>query len=341
MKKRSLKMMFITLVVCLVFIGGVVSSFAIELEVGLILPGTVTDFGWDYAPVLALNGLEADFSDVLIGHKYAEIVSPADAEGVMMDLIASGCNWIWAWGFQYADACKAVSEKVGEGVYFSIAGGTEADIWPGRIENIDDFPEGTGYLAGIIAASISKTGKLGGVHGSLSASISYAEAGFVAGAKAYNPLATYQNVYVGSWGDPEGGRRAADIMLKSADIDVVFCVGDGTSLGVVQAVQQARARGEDVHYIGCYVDQSVLSFGNVLTSLEYDYYPVFSGQINDILEGKFAKSQKYAMQLGQGVELSPFYNFDSVIPDKAKEMIRQARKDILDGKLIVTRVIEK
>jgi basic membrane protein A len=334
--KRKLK--FIAVLVCVMLVGAAAVSFAAELKVGLILPGTVTDFGWDYSPIIALNDIEAKMSDVVVEHRYAEIVSPADAEGVMMDLISAGYNWIWAWGFQYTDAVVAVSKKVGKDIYFTINEGNPSDIVRGRIEVIEEFPEGTSYLAGIIGASVSKRGRVGGVHGMANVVMEMAEAGFEAGAKAYNPRATYKQIYVGAWGDPEGGRRAAEALLKTG-IDVIFCIGDGTSLGVIEAIKQARAQKKDVYYIGCYVDQSVLAPGNVLTSVKYDYSDILMQQANDILNGRFGKGG-YVIELGKGIELAPYYNFDKQIPENAKEMVARARRQIIAGSLKVPRKLK-
>lgn len=315
----------------------VAAAFATEVKIGVVLPGAVTDSGFDYAAVLATDKLEADYPDVIKGHRYAEFVSPADAEGAIMDLIASGYNWIWGWGFQYKEACVAAAKKV-DNVYFSIAGGVPADILPGRIDIIEDLGENTGYLAGIVAGAMSKSGKTGGVHGSECSIVDRVEAGFQAGAKAYNSRTSYRQIYVGAWGDPEGGKRAAEALLKTG-VDVILCVGDGTSLGVIEAVKQARAQGKDVHYIGCYVDQSVLSIGNVLTSIIYDYAKPLSGQIQDIVDGRFARGKAngktYTIELGKGMYLAPFYNFDSQVPQKAKDMIEAAQGNLLSGKLKV------
>lgn len=339
MSLKMRKMIIMVAVACLLFIGAVAPSFALELKVGLILPGTVTDFGWDYAPIIALNEIEAKMANVVVDHRYAEIVSPADAEGVIMDLVASGYNWIWAWGFQYKDAVNAVSKKVGKDIFFTINEGIQSDVVSGRIDVIEEYPEGTSYLAGIIAGAVSKKGKVGGVHGMANVIMEMCEAGFEAGAKAYNPLATYKQIYVGAWGDPEGGRRAAEILLKTG-IDVIFCIGDGTSLGVIEAIRQARAQGKDVHYIGCYVDQSMLAPGNVLTSVKYDYSDILMQQAQDIIKGQFGKGG-YTIELGNGIELAPFYNFDGQIPEKVKEMVAQVRRQIISGTLKVPSKFQK
>lgn len=315
-----------------------------ELRVAVILPGAVTDYGWDYAPVIALSKLEAmELPIPIVEHKYVEYVEPAEAEGVMRSLIAAGYNWIWAWGFQYREAVLAVARTAPEGVFFTINEGKPEDVIPGKVEIIDEWPHKTAYLLGIVAAAVSKTKKLGGVLGMETLHLKLAEAGFVAGAKAYAKEhgfdIEYYRVIVGSWADPEGGKRAAE-SLMAMGVDVIFCQGDGTSLGVIEAVRKARDAGKDVYYIGYPVDQSIIAPGYVLTSVVYDYSEILKQQVYDIYHGTFGNG-KYSIELGKGMEIAPFYNFDPIVPEDAKKMIREAREKILKGEIEVPTELEE
>lgn len=304
-----------------------------ELKVGVILPGTVTDYGWDYAPLVALNKLETmELAIPITDHKFVELVEPGEAEGAIRDLIAVGYNWIWVWGFQYREAVAAVAPDE-EGVYFMINEGKPGDAISGKVDVIDEWPQKTAYLLGIVGAAMSNTKKLGGVLGMETLHLTLGEVGFEAGAKAYDPTVTYDHVIVGGWADPEGGRVAAETLI-AAGVDVIFCQGDGTSLGTIEAVKTARDEGEDVHYIGYPVDQSILAPGYVLTSTVYDYSDILAAQVQDIYDGEYGKGE-YTIELGKGMELASFYNFDPLVPQRAKDMIASAREDILNGTLVV------
>jgi len=122
-------------------------------------------------------------------------------------------------------------------------------------------------------------------------------------------------------------------------VDVIYCQGDGTSLGVIQAVKSARDAGKDIYYIGYPVDQSVLAPGYVLTSLVYDYSDILASQVNDIYNGQYGQG-KYTIELGKGMELALFYNFDPMVPQDAKDMIAKAREDILAGRLTVPTTLD-
>ena len=343
MKRKNVAIVIATIVVvvvvaaaALMFSGGKTGPAAgvpAELKVGVILPGTVTDYGWDYAPLVALNKLETiDLPIRITEHKFVELVEPGDAEGAARDLVSVGYNWIWAWGFQYREAILAVASGT-QGVYFLINEGKAGDAIPGKVDVIDEFPHKTAYLLGIIGGSMSRTKKVGAVSGMESLHIVLGEAGFKAGAQAYDPSITFDHIYVGGWADPEGGRVAAESLIAKG-VDVIYCQGDGTSLGVIQAVKAARDSGKEVFYIGYPVDQSVLAPGYVLTSNVYDYSDILSSMVKEIYLGKYGLG-KYSIELGKGMEMAPFYNFDDQIPQRAKEMVAKAREEMLSGKLIV------
>jgi basic membrane protein A len=117
-----------------------------------------------------------------------------------------------------------------------------------------------GYLAGIVAASISKSGHIGGVGGTavIPAVVNYL-VGYTNGAKSVNPNATVTVQYVSAapdklaFADPAAGKAFAQQMLSTnADMDVVFQVAGLTGNGVLQAACEAG-----IYAIGVDVDQFV------------------------------------------------------------------------------------
>lgn len=317
--------------------SGPAAGVPTELKVGVILPGTVTDYGWDYAPLVALNKLGTmNLQIPITSHKFVELVEPGEAEGAIRALISAGYNWIWVWGFQYREAVAAVAQGQ-QGVYFLINEGVPGDAVSGKVDVIDEKPQKTAYLLGIVAGAMSKNKKVGVISGQESLHIVLGEAGFKAGTQAYDPTISFSHQYVGGWADPEGGRVAAE-SLMSTGVDVIFCQGDGTSLGVIEAVKKARDENKDVFYIGYPVDQSVLASGYVLTSTVYDYSDILVDMVQEIYSGQYGRGQR-VIELGHGMELAPFYNFDTMVPQRAKDMIVSARENILNGTLTVPTTI--
>ncbi|MGI8928696.1 MAG: BMP family ABC transporter substrate-binding protein [Candidatus Limnocylindrales bacterium] len=113
-----------------------------------------------------------------------------------------------------------------------------------------------GYLAGIVAASLSETGVIGAVGGTYSVpAIPNYIVGYANGAKSVNPAIQVVVQYVSpnpdaaAFADQAGGKAFAQQMLTAnADVDVMFQVAGLTGNGVLQAACEAGilAIGVDV-----------------------------------------------------------------------------------------------
>ena len=121
------------------------------------------------------------------------------------------------------------------------------------------------YLAGMLAAMASRSGRIGFVGGMDIPLIRKFACGYVQGARAVNPqVQIFQNM-TGStpaaWRDPvRGGELARSQIERGAD--VIFHAAGGTGTGVLQAAADAGRLG-----IGVDSNQNHLHPGRVLTSM--------------------------------------------------------------------------
>jgi len=114
-----------------------------------------------------------------------------------------------------------------------------------------------GYLAGIVAAAVSKTGvigQLGGINNN-PAVVKYLQ-GYILGAKSYNPNVTVDTAFYSTgdltkaYGDPVWGKTFAKQFIAQKHPDVVFQVAGATGNGALDAACDAGIYG-----IGVDVDQ--------------------------------------------------------------------------------------
>lgn len=124
--------------------------------------------------------------------------------------------------------------------------------------------EGT-YLIGAIAASVSKTGKLGFVGGMEIPLIKRFEAGYRAGALAVNPKAEVLVDYAGNtpeaWKNPTKGKELA-LAQYERGVDIIFHASGSTGLGVFVAAKETGKLA-----IGVDADQSAEAPEHIVTSL--------------------------------------------------------------------------
>ena len=118
------------------------------------------------------------------------------------------------------------------------------------------------FLAGALAAMMSKTHKLGFLGGSDLPPLQAYEAGFIAGAREVDPAMLVTVKYVGSFADPASGKALANGLYRGG-ADVLYVAAGKSGLGAIDAT---RARA-DVYAIGVDGDQDALAPGKILTSV--------------------------------------------------------------------------
>ena len=139
--------------------------------------------------------------------------------------------------------------------------------------SIDFQEDQAGYLAGIVAASVSKSGTIGAIGGTTLCApcVRYIQ-GYALGAQSVNPSVVVKTAYVTNdfsnkaFNDPVGGKKFGQSFITTNKVDVLFQVAGKTGNGILDAACDASIYG-----IGVDVDQA-LSYPNaakcIVTSAE-------------------------------------------------------------------------
>ena len=125
-----------------------------------------------------------------------------------------------------------------------------ADPVPANYQGLLFAEAQAGYLAGIVAGTITKSGKIGAVGGrsDVPPVVNYIK-GYENGAKSVKSSVTVTSVYVEDFNAPDKGEAAAKTMIANG-ADVLFQVAGLTGVGVLRAACNAKVYG-----IGVDVDQ--------------------------------------------------------------------------------------
>jgi basic membrane protein A len=118
------------------------------------------------------------------------------------------------------------------------------------------------FLAGALAAMVTKTKTVGFLGGIDSPLLRKFEVGFTAGAREVDPSVKVLVKYVGSFVDVSSGKELAGV-LYGGGADIVFVAAGKAGLG---AIDETRAR-PNVYAIGVDSDQDALVPGKILTSM--------------------------------------------------------------------------
>jgi basic membrane protein A len=198
-----------------------------------------------------------------------------------------------------------------------------------------------GYLAGVVAASISKSGHIAAIGGTkVVPAVANYMAGYANGAAATRSDVKVDLQYISeapdekAFNDPSGGKAFAEQFLGQSankDVDVLFQVAGKTGNGVLQAACDAK-----INAIGVDVDQHLSTpeaHACIVTSAEKNLKKAVSdaiGRVND----KSDKGGTVTLDITtDSVGLAPFYDFENLITADIQSKIDAAIKGLKDGSI--------
>jgi len=203
------------------------------------------------------------------------------------------------------------------------------------LEYQEDQP---GYLAGMVAASVSKTGTIGAIGGTslCGPCIRYIQ-GYELGAKSINPSINVVSTYVTNdfsnkaFNDPVTGKSFGQQFIAQNKPDVLFQVAGKTGNGVIDA---ACAAG--IYAVGVDVDQW-LSYTNgqkcIITSAEKKLQNTVQKTIDAIAAGTAKGGDSLWNAANDGIGISDFHDKASLIPAGLQDKLNTALAGMKSGSL--------
>ena len=216
--------------------------------------------------------------------------------------------------------------------------GDAATLLP-NLQGINWKEQQPGYLAGIVAGSLSKTGHIAAVGGTaVVPAVPNYILGYRNGAMSVNPAIKVEIAYVSAapdkaaFGDPPGGQAFATQMLTQfPDVDVMFQVAGATGNGVLQAACE-----KGILAIGVDVDQFISAPATAkctVVSAEKKLSKNVSDAIQRIAAGTDKGGRLVLDLTTDDVGLSPFHDFESQITPDIQAKLDAAVATLKDGSL--------
>jgi basic membrane protein A len=198
--------------------------------------------------------------------------------------------------------------------------------------------EQPGYLAGIVAASITKSGKIAAVGGTNVPAVVAYNAGYVAGAKSVKPdiKTLYQETDpdpVKGFNDPAKGKAIATTFIGQG-ADVIFQIAGLTGQGALEAACAKTG----VWGIGVDVDQALsipTAAKCIVTSAEKKLKDTVTTVVKSVADGTFkAGTVTYnAASTPPAIGLSPYHDNAALITPEIQALIDKAFADMAAGTL--------
>ncbi|BBB69727.1 hypothetical protein UNDYM_5474 [Undibacterium sp. YM2] len=195
------------------------------------------------------------------------------------------------------------------------------------------------YLAGMEAALISTSGKLG-VIGAVKTSLKQKPVdAFVAGAKSVRPDADLSHVVWIEGSQPFNDTARAEALAKSmlADgVDMIYAAAGSSNNGVFKAL----AGSNKARAIGSYVNQCPKTGGKVIDNMQVHGDTAISLAVAAILGGSTATRIEYGLKEGAvsltGISTDAAYSDCDILRQRpVLQKLREASQAIIKGKLKV------
>jgi basic membrane protein A and related proteins len=251
-------------------------AFAKDATVGFIYVGSRDDYGYNQAHAAGAAALKK-----MAGVKVVEEEKVPETDAVeksmesMINLDGATLIFPTSFGY-YSPHVLKIATKYPK-VRFEHAGGLWTEKDPKNAASYFGYIDEAQHVAGVVAGSASKTGKLGFVAAKPIPQVLRNINAYLLGARIANPQATLQVVFTGDWSMPVKEAEATNRLVDQG-CDVLTCHVDGPKT----VMENAARRG--VMVSGYHVSAAPLVPRAYLTGAEWNWealYPKFAKMFAD------------------------------------------------------------
>jgi basic membrane protein A len=318
-----------------VILSSVLMSGALAGEVksiAILTPEEGTDYGWNQQGIDAAKAAgKAAGVEVVV----AQGLGYGDVRPTLRELASDGASLLIAHASGYNTSAPEIAKELKVPVAIV---DTPNGLENGLVADYTLSGHQGAYLAGRLAAKVSRSKSVGIVVSGEPPSWNSQSAAFAQGVKAENPdvKITYAVIGPAAYSDAAGGKRVTESVIASG-ADIIFGQGNGSSFGMLQAVETTKAAdGGKVYFIDVIGDKSPIDKGFLLSSVVWNIEPVYAAMIADLKADTFG-TKHYTIGLqDDSVKLLK----TAAIPDNVWAEIQALREDVISGKIKVDPVYD-
>ena len=306
--------------------------FASATRAEAVAPAVIYDAGGKFDKSFneaAYNGIERFKKETGTAYLDFEIANDTQREQALRRMAQKGANPVIAVGFGHGSALAKVAKEF-PNVKFAII---DMVVDAANVQSVVFKDQEGSYLAGMLAAMASKSGKVGFIGGMDVPLIRRFQCGYEHGVKAANPKAEFIANMTGTtpsaWSDPTRGGELAKNQF-SRGVDVIFAAAGGTGVGVYQA-----AKDQGKLAIGVDSNQNHLQPGTMLSSMVKRVDVAIYNLAMSVKNGSWKTGTTVLGVKEQGVGLAMDANNAKLVSAEMKAKLAAAEADIGAGKIIV------
>lgn len=295
-------------------------------KIGVATSSGRSDFSWGQEIYEGIQKFQSDNPDVEVF--FLDAVAMADHYEIATDFADMGCELILGLGYEYIDVWADVAWQYPD-TYFAVSCAPHpgSEGYPPNLASGYFREEEPGYLAGVIAALMTETGKVGFMSGGDIPCVAKPLNMFRQGVYDTNPDVEVLHSFVGAWADPALERETAE-GLYDMGCDIVFALWQ--CLGVIDVAQE-----RDVYMFGSHMK---IDLG---PDVVLGDYTAAIGQLVEFMVEKVESGTFEARPYMFGVEggfTDLKINYDLVPPEVVEE-VEAVKAKISSGEIEIPKLI--
>lgn len=299
------------------------------LKVALLVPGPVSDRGWNGLAHDAAQQMKRDTGAVV---DEQQTRSKGEIEAGLRDFASRGYDIVIGHGNEYGQPALKVAKDFPD-TRFVIPSGRVSGP---NVTSLNFKMTDATYLVGILAAGVSKTGKAACVGGQEFPVVAETFNALQDGAASVDRNFRVTIAYINSWDDTVAAKQQTSTLIGQG-ADVIFHNADAAGMGVFNAVQEAVKAGRNVTAFGCNANQNDLVTGPdvVLASAVMDLGKALNAVAEEVRNGRFQGTVRSLGMKDGFVSLAINPEMESRIPKATLKKVHDAERAIREGYLTV------
>lgn len=300
------------------------------IVMGFIYVGPKDDYGYNQAQAEGNAGVSKLAWVKTV--EEANVPETTSVQETMRNMIEQdGATVLFPTSFGYFDPhILKLAKDYPEVQFFHCGGLYQEGKHPNNVGSYFGYIDEGEYIAGIVAAHASKTGKLGFIAAKPIPQVLRNINSFTLGARSIKPEVTTQVIFTGDWSVPVKEADAAN-SLADQGVDVITCHVDSPKV----VMETANKRG--IFCTGFHASQAQLAPKGYLTGAEWDWTNVYSKYAEMLNAGKTLMNGGIPHLVRGGLKdgflkISPY---GSAVTAEAKKDADAAKSKFQDGSMVI------
>ncbi|HEX9018981.1 MAG TPA: BMP family ABC transporter substrate-binding protein [Anaerolineaceae bacterium] len=271
--------------------------------------------------------------------QYLQSKQQTDYEKNLQAYVDEKCDLIVTVGFLLGDATAAAA-KANTSQKFAIVDYSYDPVLP-NVLGLTFATDQAGFLAGYLAAGMTKTGKVGTFGGLQIPTVTIFEDGFYMGVQQYNKVHSKTvavlgwdpmkktGLFAGGFNDQDKGKQLAQSLMQEG-ADIIMPVAGAVGLGAAAAVKdsgKASLIGVDTDWTVTSPEYTSIMLTSVMKVIDVATFTA----MQSAADGSFKGGNYVGTLANKGVAIAPYHDFDSKVPADLKAEIEKLQADIIAG----------